>query len=189
MGDGAGVLDLAGAGLRQQESLCPQVRVLLLQRAAHGSSLVGGHGAGDASARLLDEAAGLIDAVDDVYPWGGNCRTPRYIDVQRATVCARLGRTDEAIDLWEQVIPDIPVSSRRDLGVYRARQAHALAAGGEPEQAVAIAREVAPLVASTGSARMRAELTGLRQPMKPWKNEPPGRALEEVLAGIGRKQR
>ena len=189
IGDGPGVLDLAGAGLRQEERLCPKVRVLLLQQAAHGTSLVGGEGADGACARLLDEAASLVGAVDDVYPWGGNCRIPRYIDVQRATICARFGRTREALDLWEQVIPDIPASSRRDLGVYRARQAQALATAGEPEQAVTIAREVVPLAASTGSARMRAELTGLRQLMKPWRSEPPGRALEEALAGIGRKQR
>ncbi len=65
--------------------------------------------------------------------------------MQRATIWARLGRTREGLGLWEQVIPDIPASSRRDLGVFRARQAQALAAAGEPEQAVTIAREVVPL--------------------------------------------
>jgi hypothetical protein len=82
MSDGPGVLDLTGAGLRQQGSLSPKPRVLLLQQAAHGVSLLGGHSAEEECARLLDEAAGLVDAVEDDYPWGGNCRTPYYVDVQ-----------------------------------------------------------------------------------------------------------
>ena len=185
MKDGPGVLDLVGAGLRLQEYLCPKVRVLLLQQAAHGMSLVPGDSSADECGRLLDEAAGLVDTIDDDYPWGGNSRTPRYVDVQRATIRTRLGRAREAMAAWEQVIPDIPRSSRRDLGVYRARQAQALAGTGEPEQAVAIAGEIVPLVAQTGSARMRAELAGLRRSMRPWRTQPPGQALEEVLAGIG----
>lgn len=186
MGDGPGVLDLTGAGLRQQDRLLPKPRILLLQQAAHGTSLTGDDGAAGECARLLDQAASLVDAVGDDYPWGDNCQAPRYVDVQRATISTRLGRTREALDLWEQVIPDIPASSRRDLGVYRARQAQALAAAGEPEQAVVIAGEVAPLAVSTGSARMRAELTALRRVMRPWKNDPPGRSLEEALAGLRR---
>jgi hypothetical protein len=184
MKDGLGVLDLVGAGLRQPGNLCPKVRVLLLQQAAHGLSLVPGDSAADECSRLLDEAAGLVEGIDDDYPWGGNSRTPRYVDVQRATIWTRLGRAREALVLWEQVVPDIPASSRRDLGVYLARQAQALAAAGEPEHAVVVAGEIVPLVAQTGSARMRAELTGLRQSMRPWKDQPPGRALEELLTGI-----
>lgn len=185
--DGPGVLDLAGASLRQQERLCPKVRVLLLQQAAHGISLTSGDNAAEEYGRLLDEAAGLVDCIDDDYPWGGNSLTPRYVDVQRATIATRLGRASEALELWEQVIPDIPASARRDLGVHRARQAQALAAAGEPEQAVAITGKVVPLAAQTGSARMLAELSILRRSMRPWRSQPPGRALEEALAGIGRR--
>jgi hypothetical protein len=186
MGDGPGVLDLAGAGLAIQ-GLCPKARVMLLQQEAHGTSITAPDGAADACARLLDEADGLIAAIDDAYPWGANCLSPRYVDVQRATTAARLGRGRQALDTWARVIPDIPASSRRDRGVYRAREAQALAAAGEPEQAVVIAGEVAPLVAQTGSARMRSELAALRRSMRPWRGKPPGRALEEALAGIGRR--
>jgi len=126
-GDGPGVLDLTGSALAQETALAPKVRVLLLQQAAHGHSLDGGDGAAGACARLLDKAAALQDAVDDEYPWGTACRTPRYVDVQRATVFTRLGDR-AAIGLWEQVIPGIPASSGRDLGVFHARYAQALAA-------------------------------------------------------------
>jgi lambda repressor-like predicted transcriptional regulator len=186
-GDGRGVLDLTGAALQHGSRLCSKVKILLLQQAAHGTSLAGG----DASScdRFLDEAAGLVEAVDDEYPWGGSCQIPRYIDVQRATIYTRLGRTREALDLWQQILPGIPGSSRRDLGVFRARHAQALAADGEPDQAVMIAREVAPLIAQTGSARMRTELlSGLRETMEPWRGTPQGRALDEALSVVPRKQ-
>jgi hypothetical protein len=186
MGDGPGVLDLVG-GAAPAGELCAKPRVLLIQQAAHGISLVGGAGAADECARLLDEAAGLLDMVDDEYPWGGNCRTPCYVDVQRATIAGRLGRAREALDMWHMVIPGIPVSSRRDLGVYRARQAQAFAAAGEPDQAAEVASEVAPIAVETGSARMRAELGVLRTLMKPWRGEQADRVLEEALAVAARK--
>jgi hypothetical protein len=182
MRDGRGVLDLTGAALQHQPRMCPKVQILALQQAAHGTSLAGGDDAAGACDRLLDEAAGLLDAVDDEYPWGGACRTPHYVEVQRATVYTRLHRTREALELWEQVLPGIPGPAHRDLGAFRARQAQALADAGEPEQAVTLAAEVVPLAAQTGSARMRAELDVLRQRMEPWKSEAPSRALDEMLS-------
>ena len=85
--------------------------------------------------------------------------------------------TGEALRAWRQ-------HSRCDLGVFRARQAQALADAGEPERAVVIAGEVAPLVAQTGSARMRAELLRLSHRMEPWRDEQVGHLLDKVLAGI-----
>jgi hypothetical protein len=185
--DGPGTLDLAAGALAGGPALCPKARVLLLQQAAHGTSLAGGDGAAGECARLLDEAEELLPlAGDDGYPWGSACKTPRYVDVQRATALTRLGLAVEAACLWGEVIPAIPASSRRDLGVFRARHALALALAGEPEQAAALAAEVAPLVAATGSARMRAELSALRQPMRRWRGQRPWRDLEDALATMPR---
>jgi len=174
MGDGGGVLDLTGAGLAQR-GLIPKAQVLLLQQAAHGWSLAG-------------EAAAPMDDVADDYPWGA-CKSPRYIDVQRATVATRLGRHAEAVALWGEVIPDVPASSRRDLGVFAARQAQALAGMGEPEQAVTVARAVVPVSVQSGSARMRAELGVVRKRMEPWRGEPAWRDLEEALAALPRPRK
>jgi transcriptional regulator with XRE-family HTH domain len=187
MKDGPGVLDLTGAALQHRARLCPKVQVLALQQAAHGACLAGGDDVGDVCDRLLDDATGLVDAIDDEYPWGGSCQTPRYVEVQRATCYGRLGRTRDALELWGQIIPGIPVSSRRDAGVFRARQAQAFADAGEPDQAIAVAGEVVPLIAQTGSARMRGELFALRQRMEQWSDEPRGRALDEMLSGIPTK--
>ncbi len=187
MSDGPGVVDLTGAGLRH-EALIPKVRALLLQQAAHGHSLLGDAGAYDECDRLLGEAAGLVGEIGDDYPWGA-CTAPRWIDTQRATVLTRLGRNREAAALWGEVIPGLPASSRRDIGVFSARHAQALAGGGDPEQAAAIAREVVAVAVQSGSARMRRELAALRHRMEPWKGDRPWHALEEALAALPRAVR
>jgi hypothetical protein len=105
MADGASVLDLTGAGLRDDHRLIPKVRALLLQQAA-----------------------------------------------------------------------------RRDIGVYHARYAQALAGLGEPEQAVNVARLAVPVAAQSGSARMRA----LHQRMEPWRGGQPWRDLEDTLRALPR---
>jgi hypothetical protein len=48
---------------------------------------------------------------------------------------------------------------------------------------------VVPLAASTGSARMRAELGVARDRMAPWRSDRPGRALDAALATLPRQKR
>ncbi|WP_433138736.1 helix-turn-helix domain-containing protein [Actinomadura nitritigenes] len=183
--DGHGVIDLAGAALVHADALAPKVRVLALQQMAHGASLVADEGARDECARLLDQAAALVDLVDDEYPWGTACLTPHYLDIQRATCLVRLGRASEALTIWERIIPELAAAgARRDVGVFRARQAQAYALNGEPERAVTIAGEVVDAATGTGSVRMVRELQGLRARMRPWVTEQPGRLLAEMLAPL-----
>ena len=180
MADGPGVLDLTGAGLSDSGNLIPKVRALLLQQAAHGHALAGLPGAHAECDRLLGDAADLTGQISDDYPWGA-CTAPHWIDTQRATVWTRLGRFRQATALWEQVIPALPASSRRDIGVYHARHAQALAGSREPEQAVNVARLAVPVAAQSGSARMRAELHALRQRMEPWRGSQAWRDLDDTL--------
>ncbi|WP_165964540.1 helix-turn-helix transcriptional regulator [Actinomadura sp. KC216] len=193
-GDGPGVLDLTSAALVHSAALTPKVRVLVLQQAAHGVSLTAAAADDDAAraeaadecARLLDEAAAVVEEVDDEYPWGSACRTAHYLDIQYATCLTRLGRADEALTVWERIMPAlVEGGARRDVGVFWARQAHAYAIRREPEQAVAVAGEVIGAAEETGSARMRWELQALAQRMRPWARERPGRRLTEMLATLG----
>jgi hypothetical protein len=188
MSDGPGVLDLTGAGLRNGSHLIPKVRALLLQQAAHGYSLTGDAGTSDQCDRLLGEAAELIGQISDDYPWGA-CTAPHWIAPQRATVWTRLGRHREAADLWDNVIPLLPASSRRDIGVFSVRHAQALAGAGDPDHAVAVAQDVMPVAVQSGSARMRAELHVLRQRMEPWRGDQPWRDLDEALRALPRAGR
>jgi hypothetical protein len=185
MSDGLGVLDLTGAGLRNGSHLIPKVRALLLQQAAHGHSLTGNAGTSDQCDRLLGEAADLTGQISDDYPWGA-CTTPQWIDTRRATVWTLLGRHREAADLWGTVIPLIPASSRRDIGVFSVRHAQSLAGSGDPDHAVVVARNAMPVAVQSGSARMRAELRVLRRRMEPWRGDQPWRDLEEALRALPR---
>jgi hypothetical protein len=184
--DGHGVLDLTRAALAEASGLVPKVRVLALQQTAHGLSLTEDNDARDECDRLLDEAAALVDRIDDAYPWGGACLTPHYIDIQRATCLVRLGRAADALALWEKIMPLLRAAgARRDVGVFLARQAQAYAVHHEPERAVTVAGEVVELANATGSERMRRELSGLQARMRPWAKEPPGRQLQEMLSSMG----
>jgi len=187
MADGPGVLDLTGAGL-SGEHLIPKVRALLLQQAAHGHALAALPGAAAECDRLLGDAAGLTGQIADDYPWGA-CTAPHWIETQQATVWTRLGRHREAAGLWEQVIPALPASSRRDIGVYHARHAQALAGTGEPEQAVAVALGAVPVAAQSGSARMRAELLEFRREMEPWRGGQAWRDLDEAMRTLPRTRK
>lgn len=185
MGDGPGVLDLARAALVHESALCAKVRILALQQAAHGTSLIGEGGAREECERLLDRAATLTDQVDDPYPWGSAVLTPHYLEVQRATCYVRLDAVEPALTVWGHILSGMPSGAQRDLGVFQARQAQALAAAGQPEQAVEIAARVTALAMETGSTRMRSELHALRTRMRPWAQEQSGVELDALLHGLG----
>lgn len=185
LGDGHGVVDLCEAALEDASGLAPKVRVMALQQQAHGSSLLQDRTAVD---RLIDEADVLIGRVDDDLPWGNACRrTPGYLEVQRAPCYGRLGLGVEAGALWSQVLAGVPVTARRDRGVYLARHAAAAASARQPDEAVDIAREAATIAVETGSERMRRELLTLERAMRPWQDAPVGRDLAEVLAPVSRR--
>lgn len=185
-GDGRAVIDYTQAALRDEHLLAPKVQVLALQHQAHGHAMLGDRAAAD---RKLDAAAALTDRVDDDYPWGNACRrTPRYVEVQRATCYGRTGDTadaGDAADLWDEILGEMPESARRDNAVYRARQAAALAVAPEPERAVAIAEEAAGLVQLTGSARLRRELRTIPDRASGWAHTAHGRRLRDIVASVG----
>jgi len=189
LGDGLGALDLTGAALSPGPSrLCPKVRVLALQQAAHGHSLIGDRASVD---RLLSEAGALTDRIDDDYPWGGAVLTPHYLDVQRATCYGRLGLWREARLLWDEILGDLPTTATpgRDSGVFRARRACALAGDGEPDEAVRLAAQVVPIAEHTGSSRMWREVASLLTIMRQWKHEQAARELDELLRRLGQSRR
>lgn len=182
-GVGSAVVDLCEGALMDAAQLSPEVRVFALQQQAHGASLLGERREVD---ELLDEAGRLVEQVD-VEVWGTAClRTPNYVEVQRATCYGRLGLALDADRLWQQIIPTASSTSRRDVGVWSARQAVASAALREPERAVELARHAVGVALETGSARACRELRAVDIAMTPWQAEPIGQDLAEVLAPIGK---
>lgn len=184
LGDGPGAADLSRAALAQSAPIA-KVRVLALQQLVHGISLSGRQSDRAECDQLLDEAVGLVDQIDDAYPWGGAASSPNYVETQRATCYVRLGLAEEALALWESVMSSAVGVGRRDLGVFMARQAQALALLGEPDEAVTVAEQVADIARETGSVRMRRELVTLQARMAPWAKDTAGRQLGDVLHAIG----
>ena len=132
----------------------------------------------------LDQAARTLRRVS-AEQWGTAClRNPQYVEVQRATCYTRLGEARAADRLWSQIIPSAPTAARRDVGVWTARQATAVAKGGEPERAVELSRSAVRIALDTGSARARRELGTVETAMRPWQAEAIGRDLAEVLAPV-----
>ncbi|MEV6980018.1 hypothetical protein AB0M95_01960 [Sphaerisporangium sp. NPDC051017] len=180
LGDAATVIDLTEAALIDRRPLMAKTQILALQQAAHGYSLVSDRARCDA---LLDEAASLVDQLeDDDRMWGNACRTPNYVEIQRATCYGRIGLTASAVALWDQILPAIPETSRRDIGVFLARQAAALAATPDPERATHVAREAIQLLRQTGSVRQRAELRAIPDRMGAWAHSAQGQVMAEMLA-------
>ncbi len=182
--DGRTVIDFAEAALADESRLSAKTRILALVHRAHGHSMLPVKDK-DLVDRLLDQAAELVDRVDDEHPWGNACRrTPGYITIQRATAYGRMGVYREAAALWDQILDTAPASARRDNGVFWARQAAALAAMPEPERAVQIATTAAAIVGNTGSARLRQEMKAIPRRATAWRNTASGRELIEIISGI-----
>jgi transcriptional regulator with XRE-family HTH domain/ribosomal protein L18E len=180
-GSGAAVVDLCESVLTDARRIAPEIRVFALQQQAHGAALMSDRGEVD---RLLDQAGRTLRRVSDEQ-WGTAClRNPQYVEVQRATCYTRLGHARDADRLWSQIIPQAPASARRDVGVWTARQAVAVAKGGEPERAVELSRSAVRIALDTGSARARRELGAVERAMAPWQAEAVGRDLAEVLAPV-----
>lgn len=184
LGAGAAVVDLCAAALTST-ALPAELHVFGLQQQAHGASLLGDRGEVD---RLLDESARQLDRVDEEQ-WGTSClRTPAYVEVQRATCYGRLGLASEAERAWEQIIPAAPSTSRRDVGVWVARQATAAATLCEPERAVELSRHAVEIAVDTGSVRARRELAAVDRAMSPWHADRVGQDLAEALAPISGRE-
>jgi tetratricopeptide (TPR) repeat protein len=182
LGDASAVIDLAAAALANRRELVPKAQVLALQQGAHGYALAADRERCD---DMLDQAAGLIDDIgDDDRMWGNACRTPRYVEIQRATCYGRLGLHADAVDLWDQIIPSMPTTSRRDVGVFLARQAGSLAAVSEAERATDLAEKAADILRHTNSARQRSELFAISGHMKAWANTGKAREMTEILASV-----
>ncbi|MGC5014814.1 hypothetical protein ACLQ2R_28955 [Streptosporangium sp. DT93] len=180
--DGRTVVDYAEAASIDESKLCPKVRILALVHQAHGHSMLPARDKKLVD-RLLDQAAQLVDRVDDDHPWGNACRrTLGYVHVQRATAYLRLGAYREAVALWDELLGTAPESARRDNGVFWARQAGALAAIPEPERVVQIASITASIVDGTGSVRLRQEFKAIARRAAAWADTVPGRELTEIIS-------
>ncbi|MFI6977385.1 Twin-arginine translocation pathway signal [Embleya sp. NPDC050154] len=182
-GDGQATVELTASALRDSKQLCAKVRVQAMQQAAHGHALLGERARVDI---LLDGAARLMGRVDDDFPWGNACRRScDYIEIQRATCYSRMHLGAEAIRLWDQVLTALPPTSRRDGGVFLARQASALADQGRLAETIDALTGAVQTAHETGSARLQREITATWSQLAPWQYDPTVRQAEQLVAELG----
>ncbi|WP_424642522.1 hypothetical protein [Embleya sp. AB8] len=154
-----------------------------MQQAARGHAMLGDRAEVDA---LLDSAARLMGRVDDEYPRGNACRrTEDYVEIQRATCYSRLHLGAAATGLWERVLSALPPTSRRDGGVFLARQTSALADQQRLPESVDALVGAVRAAHETGSARLHGKIKATWRQLAPWQHEPQVWQAEQLVAGLG----
>jgi tetratricopeptide (TPR) repeat protein len=149
-------------------SLTPKVRAVALQQEAHGLALIG---SAEACQRKLDEALEL-SAKDSEQDHDGPARycIPAFVQIWRATCLMELGKSREAIDIFERELALLPSGHYRDRGVYLGRLAVAYAGEGTPEAAIIPGRQAREVAKSTGSDRITRELRKLYGMLDRWEH-------------------
>jgi tetratricopeptide (TPR) repeat protein/transcriptional regulator with XRE-family HTH domain len=189
MRDRASTLGLAEAALRDADRVSPRTRALALRQIARGHALARNAGG---CAQALDEARAQVANTDDFgaaeRTLTGYC-TPAYIELEAADCWLILGRTDEAVRIYEACLADWPAEFERDRGLHLARLGNAYAAGQEPERACAAALRAVPIVADTGSVRAADELRRIPERLGRWRHTKEVHALTEALTTLPSAER
>lgn len=162
---------------------------------AHGHALAGD---ADTAKRLYDKArAAIRQAHTQTGPGTGYGLVPgvgtdsaswmtfmddTYIDVYHAHSLAVLGHHAAAADGFGTAIPGLRPGFHRDRGVYLAREARSRAAMGEHDRAAELAEQALMIGTETQSARIFAELDGVRDATRAADGHPAVSRLRAALA-------
>jgi tetratricopeptide (TPR) repeat protein/DNA-binding transcriptional regulator YiaG len=130
----------------------------------------------------LDQASNLA-AVPEDGPWAV-WLDEAYVNVQRGRCLAAVGSHDQAAEVFQTAIRNLPPSFRRDRGVYLAREAQAYAGAGVPEQAAAAGSEALGIAEETGSGRIVNELAELDTLIARWSQVPAVADFRDALTSI-----
>lgn len=182
-GDEDCVVGLARAASRLPDTP-PLVHAFAAIQQAYGSAI-----AQDASAfqAAVERAHTLVATA---WPTGGSsalgsfCTRP-YLAAQEGEGWLRLNQPRRAIDSFTNAVNTWPDRYRRERGVYLSRTAHAYLAASEPGQAATVAAEALTTATTTGSVRVRRNVTALARRLEPFSGQPEVRQLLDQLATSG----
>lgn len=183
-GDEDCVVGLARAASRLPDTP-PLLHAFAAIQQAHGSAI-----AQDASAfqAAVERAHTLVATARP--PSGGSsalgsfCTRP-YLAAQEGEGWLRLNQPRRAIDSFTNAVNTWPDRYRRERGVYLSRTAHAYLAASEPGQAATVAAEALTTATTTGSVRVRRNVTTLARRLEPFSSQPEVRQLLDQLATSG----
>lgn len=152
---------------------------------AHGHALRGG---GATSERGCEQALVLVAVTPDAEGARGRWLGPSYVEAHRARLLLVLGHHDEAAAAFQRALGELPVTFRRDRGLYLARAAIAQVQAAGPEEAAASGIKALAIADATGSARIYTELASLDADLRPWAKSPEvaefRRALDNALLNV-----
>jgi tetratricopeptide (TPR) repeat protein len=138
-------------------------RMLAAQAEAVGYAMVGDDLAME---RALETAEQMIETQPEL-PRDGDpaevryCEPRLYCRISRAKCQLILGRAEEAVASFSQILVDLPDSYHRDRGQYQSRLARAHLLAGEPEMACDIASQALGIARQTGSGRTTKEIASI----------------------------
>jgi DNA-binding XRE family transcriptional regulator len=182
-GDEDRVVGLARAASRLPDTP-PLVRAFAAVQQAHGSAIEQDASAFQAAIERAHRLVATAPSIADNGTLGSFCTRP-YLVAQEGEGWLRLNQPGRAIDSFTTAVNEWPGRYRRERGVYLSRTAHAYLAASEPGQAATVAAEALTVATTTGSARVRRNVTALARQLESSAGQPEVRRLLDQLATTG----
>jgi tetratricopeptide (TPR) repeat protein len=181
-GDAVRATDLAAAAQHDPDGVDRKILALASQQEARGWAIVGDC---ERCEPKLQQAADLL-TIADSEPAPG---TPTYIhhygteilEEQTATCYRDVGRTEQAITIFQRKIDELPVGYDRDRGYRMAKLAVAYSQAHQVQAAASLGLQALTLARQTGSARTENELQPLGRQLSSWNNQPDVAAFIDAL--------
>ncbi|MBF6456932.1 helix-turn-helix transcriptional regulator [Nocardia cyriacigeorgica] len=177
--DAGTVLSLAEAARTGPWRLPPRAEAEVVQQEALGLAMTGEPLA--AVELSLGHAQQLLSAAEDA---GGDALGAYFnqdtLLVRSACCYSEAGKPHRAVQLFGDVLAGGTLS-KRDSGLFRARQAKALALAGEPDEAATVAATAVAVARETRSERTMNVVAEVVRALEPWRNRPNVRMLNDVL--------
>ncbi|MEU7525980.1 helix-turn-helix transcriptional regulator [Saccharothrix sp. NPDC042600] len=174
------MLTLSQAAQHPSYDLPKRVRAEAVQQEARAEAMLGA--AIDSVERKLDEARNLLAAAEsqpDDRSLGAHYG-PSLLTMQAAICQTEAGQPRRAVALYERTLNERTFSPR-DYGFFLSWMAASLALAGEPDQAAATGVASAHRAKDANSQRTKRELVRVLDVLKPWRNRPAVRQLQEAV--------
>lgn len=176
-------LGLANAALTASGALTPRMRAVSLRQQANAYALLRERPEFERSIDLaLAQAAdGIKQDKDDLAPY---C-TPSFVAMEAGMSWVALGQADAAVEVFEQSLESWPAGREtRDRGLCLARLATASAVQGNTGRSCQAGVEALAIGRTTGSARIRRQLTALCRELAPHAHDPLAGQLRAQVAEV-----
>jgi transcriptional regulator with XRE-family HTH domain len=171
-GDAIRAIELAAAAHHDHDGIDPKILALACQQEARSWAIAGDY---DHCQPNLDQAADHLTHAGPDAP-GAPAYIHHYgtdvLEDQAATCYRDLGRTEQAITIFQRKLDDLPHGHDRDRGYRMAKLAVAYAQAHQPQPAATLGLQALTLARQTGSARTESELQPLAGQLTPWSTQP-----------------